>query len=262
MRDSISVMVLSIAAAMVAVGCGDDDRMGIDGGPIRDSGPSMDGPVNDSGPGPDAGSMEDGGPAVDGGGGTDGGPTGIPVELTETCPKFTACGGDLEGVWAYSGACVTVADAEAMFAAACPTADILMGSGTVDGTVTFSATMISREVTTTLDVTVNVPTECTMGFGCLLVGPVIESMAMLDDVTCVDAASGRSGCDCRILNSAPVSENDAYTTIGGNTFENSRTMRRWEYCNDGSGGLSVREVMGGDGGDPIEPGVQSFTAVK
>jgi len=186
----------------------------------------------------------------------DSGPsTAGPITIEATCPAFTACGGDLVGTWQYGDTCVTIAEAEGALDEACATATFVSGGGTVEGYVSFDGSMVNRTVTTTVDVNFFVPTACTMGFGCLIVGPAIESMTTLDAVTCTDATGG---CDCHIVDSDTVTESAAYTVMS-NVFQNSTTTRRWEYCVDG-GTLTVREIASGGGAPPVEPGVQSLDA--
>ena len=242
---------MSLAAL---AGCGDDDGMvpGDAGSGDRDSGGGVDAGRIDSG-GVDSGAGTDAGPGTDGG--TDAGPspTARPIEFEESCPELTPCGGDLVGAWRYDGVCVTHAEVEAELAGSCPSASFISGSGSVDGTVVFDDTTITRDGTTIISIVVNVPATCTMGAGCTLVAAAIEAMAMVDSVTCADAADG---CDCTIGDTEIVSDSDPYV-VAGNVFENSTSMRRWEYCVDGTD-LTVREVTSGSGADPIEPGIQSL----
>ena len=258
---------LSITAVssllLVLAACGDDDGMvPIDSGSGGGDSGGTDAGRPDAG-GTDAGGGMDAGGGTDAGGVTDGGvdatsPTARPITFMESCPDFTPCGGDLVGTWRYDGVCVTHAEVEAALTDACASATFVSGTGSVDGTVSFDAANVMRDGTTILSIVVNIPMSCTMGLGCGLVGMVIEGMAMVDSVTCVDAAAPANGCDCTVMDTEVISESDPYTATG-NVFENDTSMRRWEYCVDGTD-LTVHEIMGSDGGDPVEPGIQSLVS--
>jgi hypothetical protein len=188
--------------------------------------------------------------------GTDSGsPTAGVVEIMETCPAFTACGGDLVGTWRYERVCVTTAEVEAQLTDTCATAVLNSGSGTVDGTVSFDGTMLVRDVVLSVSVDAFVPSSCTFGASCDEVGPLLVSVAMVDAATCTDASGG---CNCQITTVETTSDNDPYT-VTGNTFENTTTTRRWDYCVEGTE-MTAREIMGGDGDPPVEPGTQFFAA--
>ena len=247
--------------ALALAACGDDDGAvpmdsGMGGTDSGGGGTDSGGGGTDSGGGLDAGGGTDAGMGTDAGGDPDAGsPTARPITFMETCPDFTACGGDLTGTWRYDGVCVTHAEVEAELQGACPTASFISGTGSIDGTVSFDGTNVMRDSTTTLSLVANIPMACTMGLACSLVDGVIMGMTMVDSVTCVDAAMG-TGCDCTITDTETISENDPYT-VTGTFFENTTTTRRWDYCVDGMD-LTVREITAGDGDDPIEPGIQSF----
>jgi hypothetical protein len=255
--------------ASILAACGDDDGVvapmdsgtgGPDSGGGVDSGTGTD----SGGGGMDAGGDDDAGPDPDAGGMTDAGvdassPTAGAITFMEVCPPFTPCGGDLTGTWRYDGVCVTHAEVEAALTDACATATFISGTGSVDGTVSFDATTVMRDGTTSLSIVANIPAACTFSLPCAtVVATQIETMAMVDSATCVDAAAPADGCDCTIMDSEVISESDPYTATG-NVFENDSTMRRWEYCIDGTD-LTLREIMGSDGDDPVEPGIQSLVS--
>jgi hypothetical protein len=230
--------------------CGDDSGTTPDAGPGgsdagRDSG-RIAGDAGDAGGGRDSGGSDSGGPG-------DAGVVGT-IMFAETCPGSADCGGDLEGTWIYEGTCVTNAEAEAILTEACPAATFESGAGTISGSISFDGTMATRRITSSFTAMGFIPESCLMDFGCLLVGPAIEVMASVDDANCVDAAGG---CDCEITDNDTIDDTFPYM-VTGNTYEDTMSTRRWDYCVDGAN-LAVREVMSGRGETGIEPGLQTLT---
>jgi hypothetical protein len=245
MRSIVGSLILAWGVSA----CGDDSGTTPDAGPGgRDGG-------RDAGRiGSDAGD-DDGGGGMDAGGSDSGAPgdagTVGTIMFAETCPGSADCGGDLEGTWIYEGTCVTTAEAEAILTEACPEATFEGGAGTISGSISFDGTMATRRITSSFTAMGFIPESCTMMFGCLLVGPAIEVMASVDDANCVDAAGG---CDCEITDNDMIDETVPYT-VTGNTYEDTTSTRRWDYCVSGSD-LVIREVMSGMGDPGIEPGIQ------
>lgn len=229
--------------------CGDDSGMTADAGPGgrdggRDAGRIAGDAGDAGGGGSDAGGSDSGGPG-------DAGMVGT-IMFAETCPGSADCGGSLEGTWIYEGTCVTNSEAEAILTEACPAATFESGAGTISGTISFDGTMATRRITSSFTAMGHIPASCTMGFGCTLVGPAIMVMAGVDAATCVDGAP--DGCDCEITDNDMIDETFPYT-VTGNTYEDTVSTRRWDYCVTGSD-LVIREVMSGMGDPGIEPGLQ------
>jgi hypothetical protein len=251
LRGRVFMRMLGAWVAILAA-CG-DDASGSDGGPPARADGGRDAGRSTTDGGSDAGDSDAGG--SDGGIAPDAGTVG-PITFTDVCPDTPPCGGDLVGTWTWDNTCITTMEAERILTGACPSATFESGSGSISGTITFDETTATRRVDSTFTAMGHIPAACTMGFGCLLVGPAIVVMAGVESATCVDGEP--DGCDCTITDGDVVDETFEYT-ITGNTYENDTTMRRWDYCVD-EDELTIREVESGDGMDPVEPGLQTLVA--
>jgi hypothetical protein len=236
--------------AALAWGCGGDDS-GVDAG--LDTGGSV-----DSG-GADAGA--DGG--TDGGGidaGMSDAPVALPdagtpigeavITLAESCPAFTACGGELEGTWNYESICIEEAEILDPINDVCSGSLILSASGTARGTITVTASQITREIGTSVSAVISLGTACTALCGGA--ANIIEDMFEGTSADCaVDVGDAR--CHCSIIFVNELSETNGYSIQGGDTVvTDDATPREFEYCVEDGGELRVREIGG-------EPGTSTST---
>lgn len=255
---------LIFAAVTLALGIGCDD-----GNTDTDSGMSS----LDSGSGADGGTTGmDGG--TDAGGGADAGPlvdANIEpscdmgrIRIEQTCPTFTACGGDVVGEWCYADVCITkdellgqVLDQPGV-PAGC-TADgieIRGSSGTISGTLTATATELTRMVTSSATGSFYLPMDCVIGTGvrrCITTADVITTaLGTAGSATCVVEDPG---CVCSITFDSGIDETVGYTISGDAVVLDSG--RRFDYCIEGDGSFRFHE----DAATGVEPGTQTALPV-
>lgn len=279
-----NVTLMSLAALALVLGGCDDGEGDVDGGPTPgvDSGPTdidagpddedggpgdMDAGLTDSDGGAhgDGGQEADGGTTADGGGATCG--VGVlTVEETACSPAFAACGGTLVGDWCYSNLCVTKAELLAplldsdLVGADCDADDITIvsSSGTVEGTLSFTASTVTRQVDTSAMGNILAGTDCIDDTDCGLSGLLLNGALTSEGIgtaSCTDRTDSMPGCDCNVtITSSATMTGDAYTVEGGDTITLTSSGRTFEYCVDG-GDLHFRETT--DGG---EPGTQTASA--
>jgi hypothetical protein len=208
MRRLLLALVIGSFASVVA--CTIENSPG-DGSPSSSSGGSSSGgtsgdPQNSSG-GATSGSS--------GSTGSSSGSTSNPppssnaaeVDIDGTCSAFTACGGDPQGTYDYTGGCI-----EDVFAAArnaCPALDTTNATVNVKGSIYFTGNALSRDVTVTIGGALTFPQSCTLGMCSTLEA---QLKGAFDSVSC----TGSSACTCTV--SKTEVEKDATTyTIQGST---------------------------------------------
>jgi hypothetical protein len=165
------------------------------------------------------------GPAAGGAGG------GVAVEIG-TCEDFTACGGDVEGTWAYSAGCLDPAALgfdPSMLSTFCPTATYETDF-TVTGTVTFTDGAVLRDGGWSAIVSLDVPASCTTAIGgCVGLGALIATATPESASSCSDTADG---CACEVQMGQDGWSATSYTTDGEViTLSDGRTF---DYCVSGT----------------------------
>ncbi len=105
----------------------------------------------------------------------------------------------------------------------CPTSTINNLAGTLRGSVTFSPTIATRNVTSTVTGTLNVPAACLMG---ILTCPTIQTQlsALYPGASC--QASG-GGCSCNLTQNSAINDASAYTTSSSSLLVGAGT---YDYC--------------------------------
>lgn len=235
-----------------------------DGGSRQDAGRDA-GADSGSGAGTDAGSdagsdagadagTDSGSGATDGGtdaalgdGGTSACAT-APVQIMDTCPAFSACGGAVSGTWCYTGVCVTTAELLGDATSLCPTITLTTGSGMVTGRVEFAGSGASGTVTRQVSVrgsgSVFVPQSCLDSFAVDCAG--VESLAPSFvppsvTITCASATGG--GCNCAFVLASDVNTMDAYDLVGNVIVTHPPAGdRRFDYCVETDGSLRFHET--------------------
>lgn len=250
---------VGVACALVALaGCGDDDgTVPEDSGAAEDAGSST----------PDGGGGIDGGSGVDAGAPVDAGPVDayLPppsceasrIRIEETCaPAFAACGGPVLGAWCYAEICIEKDEllAQALMQpgvpADCDTSDITVVSstGTVEGTLDFSATSVHRVVSTEASGVFHLTPDCMIVNCRATEGALDAALEGTGSATCTNGTP--DGCDCEITFTSSIDDTDDYTVLGDAiVFANGR---RFDYCVEEDGALRFHET-----GDAIEPGIQT-----
>lgn len=253
-------LILVVAALAFGFGCDD-------GGSDTDSGA----PPGDSGSGVDSGmTAMDGGGGSDAGGGADG---GTPVDanfepscdmgrirIEQTCPTFTACGGDIVGEWCYADVCITkdellgqVLDQPGV-PASC-TADgieIRGSSGTISGTITATATELTRLVTSSATGSFFLPAGCVIATCRGTEAAITAALGTAGSATCTREDPG---CACAITFNSGIDETVGYTLSGDAVVLDSG--RRFDYCIEGDGSFRFHE----DAATGVEPGTQTALPV-
>lgn len=183
-------------------------------------------PAGSGGSGGQAGSVSSGGQAGAGGsvvGAAGAGGSNITVG---SCDAFTPCGGDVEGTWTYTSACVdstALADAVQQ-ACANATTDT---HGVVDGTLIFSGGTVVRSGNYVVTADIHVPPNCVIG-SCAVVQGLLAGA--LPGVTCQDGGAG--SCDCIASRTGGSIAAQSYTAAGNTiTLADGRTF---DYCVTGN----------------------------
>lgn len=232
-------ILVAAATTVFLVACGGGPTTGTGGG----SGGGSSG--GGSGGGTATGGGSGGGTATGGGGGSatgGGGGSGTPIDITlnyqSMCPAINPqCGGDLVGRWFYTAACVddsVLSQASQACAGVGGTITISNVTGTTRGEVTFTATTVAREITTTLTATAAVPAQCAV-VGCATVQTALGQI--YDTVSCAQAGTG---CSCTITDTNVISDGSSYLAAGG-VITVGGGARTYAYCRTGNA-LVYRET--------------------
>lgn len=182
-------------------------------------------------------------------------PTPPPFSVTfaETCPAFTACGGAVQGLWFYTGVCITHDEVLAPIRDLCALATVLGGSGSGTGLTLFTATEVTRQVSADYTVTANVPSDCTMGLDCASVEGLMNGYGFTG--TCAVSTS-MTGCDCTVNDTLGQSGTGPYTAAG-DTITTGSPSHTYEYCVTGGTTMGYRDVTSTSGVTP-DPGLVSL----
>jgi hypothetical protein len=169
----------------------------------------------------------------------------VPLDITlnyqSACPAINPrCGGDLVGRWFYTAACVDssiLSQLNQACAGLGGTISLSNVTGTTRGVVTFTNSTVSRDITTTLNATVNIPAQCAI-VGCATVQTQLAQL--YDSVSCTQAGNG--GCDCSIQDTSIIRDSGTYTAAQGIiTVTSGGTTRTYDYCRTGTS-LVYRET--------------------
>jgi len=218
------------------------------------------------GGGEDAGGGEDGGGTGDGGTMT-GDCAPADVELMETCPAFTACGGAVAGAWCYTGICIEeeeiIDPSESI--GTCTGADLVLSdfSGTVTGRVEFvespAGDTVTRSATTHTEASIGIPSSCVGGLGATVCAGTVTmalEMALGDGGSASCAATTDGGCDCDVSLDTSIDSADGYSIMGNRIRVGmGSSARMFDYCVEGDGSFRFRETTA----DAQEPGVQTIS---
>jgi hypothetical protein len=142
----------------------------------------------------------------DGGGAQPVSTNAAPISFGSSCPGFSACGGDIEGVWDYSGGCI--ADPFAAYKKQCPAATESNVSGNIVGTVNVYGNSIQRNAKASFTGTLTIPADCTSGASCAIVQQTLQGS--FDSVVC----SGSTTCDCVISGHVDTGSVTTFTMNG------------------------------------------------
>jgi hypothetical protein len=193
----------------------------------------------------------------DGGGGTDGqvqnnpdssntgGPSPANVDLKDSCPSFTPCGGSVEGTWDYTGGCAEIDLSQ--LKQACSGITVSDMSATVTGRVVFDAVQVVRQYTATGKAKISVPAVCAQPAG----GCTVLQTEMGNGTTCSDDGSG--GCNCNFTTTTSDDKTDTYTVQGDTVVTGDGNS--YDFCVSG-GSMTYRHSSGGS------PEHGSFTLTK
>lgn len=179
------------------------------------------------------------------------------VEITERCPAFDACGGELpqEGEFCYRRVCIErTALINWAFSAivGCATDQIRVTDprGTVSGKLTFANGQVRRRASTSIAGSFYLPSSCTGSIDCATFAFGVQLNLRNDGTIRCTAASG--GCDCDMTVAGSTDATSEYATRGAR-LELPELARSYEYCRDGAD-LTLRDVSATN----PEPGDQVF----
>lgn len=209
-----------------------------------DAGGTTDGPTSEAAPGDGSGSSS-GGSTTDGGG--DGAPSdgsmlgdtganpdgAIPdctapsVSLTfANCPPEPTCGGTIvDGTYFYTAGCLNDPWAQAKMT--CPSLQVTNQQGAVKGCVSFTASIVARDVTSNYSATATFPTACLAGSTCTQLQTLL--LTYFQKATCT-AASG--GCSCDVSSTYSSQAAGAFTTSNNQIVTSAGN--HYDYCMNGN----------------------------
>jgi hypothetical protein len=168
----------------------------------------------------------------------------------------TRCAGNLQGTWFYTQACGD--DPLADFRQLCSSVTLVSSNSTLAGRVDFAGANVARQVTTSFNTTVNLPTACA-SIGCSSIQSLLRQS--VPTATCTSAASPRTGCDCTVTGTGSLDESGTFTNDGGMlTIVTPNKTRTFDTCVvvSGSGAtMQVRETTSGLSG--TERGTSGLT---
>lgn len=156
-----------------------------------------------------------------------------PIDIDGTCPAFSACGGDPQGTFDYTGGCID--DVFANLRQSCPALDTSKLDVTVKGSITFAGKALTRDVTVKMTGDIVFPEICTMGQCALLEG---QLKGVFDSVSC----TGSAACTCTVANDERDADATTYsisgstlTTTDGDTYEICEQGGELSYRGKGAG---------------------------
>lgn len=199
---------------------------------------------------PTSNSGNDGG-GSDGPTGNDTGTTGAPsaatIDLKDSCPSLTPCGGSVEGTWDYTGGCAELDLSQ--LKQACSGITVSDTSATVTARVVFAAGQVNRTYTATGKAKLNVPAVCAQpAGGCTVLQSEIQSGG--NSATCSD--DGNGGCNCNITSTTNDDSSTSYTVQGDTVVTGDGNS--YDFCVSG-GSMTYRHSSG----DSVEHGSFSLT---
>jgi hypothetical protein len=139
-----------------------------------------------------------------------------------TCPAFAACGGELEGVWAYSDICADPSgDSLELLQVACPTGSIGVEPGGAS-TLSFASGQVSRQGAPQGDSVITFPRECVQDLGCAELAALVGDAGQCSDVN--------GDCICRTPASVDWSTQPYVVSGSQLTLQDGRSF---DYCVQG-----------------------------
>jgi hypothetical protein len=253
MLASIKFGVGGVVALGFAIGCGGSSTThgGTGGTAGTGSGGTTGGTGGKGGSGGKGGNAQGGSSGSGGTGGSSGGTGGSSgsggVVISDECPDYAPCGGDIVGSWRVTAICGAVTPAAALLP--CDTATASQ-SLTIDGVYTFNADgTASIGGTAQGAIDVEVSDECAMEQGlsaqefCQLfellaaggLGTGMGDMGQAPPVD-VDCTYADSVCTCHAEQDVPLDENSTYV-VSGNEITVTNTddgeVFAGDFCVDG-----------------------------
>jgi hypothetical protein len=154
-------------------------------------------------------------------------PLTITISYQQQCPPVQpACGGDLDGRWFYTAACVDNSYF-AQASQACPGITVNNITGTTRGEMNIAAGVIARNITTSITGTLSVPASCAIG-GCATVQTALANS--YNSATCTPSGGG---CQCTVVRNNTITDSTSYVASGG-TVTVGGGARTYAYCRTGN----------------------------
>jgi hypothetical protein len=159
----------------------------------------------------------------------------VAITISPSCPEFTPCGGDVVGTWTPTGGCVN--DPLATSKSLCPALVVNSETAEVEGSVTFTDSLVTRNYTSRYAMDVTIPASCLTIDDCAKIEAAYQ--AYIPDTSCKDVAAGACRCTGSISSSA--TEGSTYTV--NNDQITTGTGDNYAYCVTGST-LAYRHTSG------------------
>ncbi len=165
-------------------------------------------------------------------------PASATITAPPTCSSVTACGGTLEGSWAYTNVCMPARTLFNQVFAICSAVTTTGITGpTFRGSATFANGVFARRYTVSAEGVFDFPNYC---HGCRCAGTdSVESMLRSTgyDATC-NPVCNSGWCNCTVRTSIQVNRSSTYTVSGTRIITSDG--KTYDYCSD-AGGLTLDE---------------------
>jgi hypothetical protein len=152
--------------------------------------------------------------------------TSLPLAATVqvgNCPAFTACGGQVDGTWDYTGGCLPDPFLDAQ--AACSSIMVQNQTASIQGRVSFAGGKVTRNGVFSYTSSATVPKVCADTFGgCSSISAVIKTQAGFDKSYC----TGTGDCACTFSITRTDTSTDTYTTASNQITTGSGDA--YDYC--------------------------------
>jgi len=167
------------------------------------------------------------------GGDPTGGDSGLPVftlDITDSCPTFTPCGGNEIGTWYVTDVCVEESVLFEDLFTACSTAVIDdIPEAPASGVVTFTGTTVDRYAVAAITADILIPNSCAF-CQCTTFEALLDKAGL--DATCDTTCNGSQECACTIHANLLIDETGTYTAASNTiTIGNGQTF---DYCVNGN----------------------------
>jgi len=164
-------------------------------------------------------------------------PQSAEVSVQSQCSAFSACGGDVEGTWDYTGGCAQVDLSQLQ--QGCAGMTVTNTSAAVVARVVFSGGSVTRNYTVTGKATANLPASC-LQLGVASCAE-IQSAITSGPTTAACSDDGNGGCTCAITSTTSDEGTTTYTIQGDQIATGDGN--EYTFCAQG-GSMTYSHVSG------------------